>query len=449
MTLLNPLMLFGWVPFTIFLFFNLKPHHAVLVCVIGGTLFLSMAGYDLLGLPDYNKNTAIALGLILGGRVSGKRQAVNFQVQIYDVPMLLWCLCPLATSISNHLGIYDGLSGVWTNTMIWGIPYLSGRLYFTDQEKLRSLCMGLVIGGLIYLPLCLYEIRMSPQLSVNLYGFFPHSFIQHARFGGFRPIVFMQHGLMVSLWMALTTTILFWLWRSGEIKHLKGFPVMLLFPAMVITTVLCKSVNGWVALAIGCFGYFCYRLSKSTLPFRLLLLAFPCYIFLRITGFLDANEIESLASHFFDAERILSLGIRLRQEDLFIVKAVQRFLLGWGGFDRAWPINPETGRKAIEMIDSLWLIAFSTNGLIGLVSLSSGMLLGPWMVLRSLSKQILTVEFSFIGPLVLSLVVVLFMIDSLMNGMVNPVYILISGALVCWRPATPLPNSTVNVWKRD
>ncbi|MBV5327317.1 MAG: hypothetical protein JZU65_06720, partial [Chlorobium sp.] len=84
----------------------------------------------------------------------------------------------------------------------WGVPFLAGRIYFKDESTIKDLHRGIIIGGLIYMVLCLYEIRMSPQLNNMLYGFFPHSWVQHLRYGGFRPIVFMQHGLMVALWMA-------------------------------------------------------------------------------------------------------------------------------------------------------------------------------------------------------------------------------------------------------
>ena len=170
MTFLVPLMLFGWIPFTIILFCKLKPHRAVLVSVIGGILFLPQTGYGFQGMPDYTKQTAIALGVLLGGRLSGARSKVSFQFGRYDLPMLIWCLCPIASSISNNLGLYDGLSSAFTQIIYWGIPYFAGRVYFRDMASVRELCIGIIIGGLLYVPLCLFEVRMSPQLSKMLYG---------------------------------------------------------------------------------------------------------------------------------------------------------------------------------------------------------------------------------------------------------------------------------------
>ena len=427
MTPLVPIMLFGWVPLTVILFFSLKPHRAVLFAVIGGWLLLPVAGYNLPGLPVYSKSTAIALGLILGGRLSGQRQKASFAWRIYDLPMVLWCLSPLITSITNDLGWYDGLSGSFGHFVGWLVPYLAGRIYFNTSEKLRDLCLGIIIGGIVYGALCLYEIRMSPQLSKIFYGFFPHDWIQHKRYGGWRPIVFMQHGLMVALWMAISSTVAFWFWRSRDIKRLLGMPMSFIVMALVITALLCKSANGWFFLALGCCGYFMRSRYKL---FLLLLLLVPLYMGLRISGFVSLQNVEMVASSIFDAERVGSLTIRLLQEDLFVQKAMGKPLFGWGGYSRGWPIDPETGKKMIRMVDALWIIIFSSKGFFGLVSLMSSILIGPWIVLRSFMKKTKELDLDFMPQVVLSLIVILFMIDCLVNAMVNPIYIMTSGALV-------------------
>ena len=430
MTPLVPMMLFGWVPFTIILFFTLKPHRAVLVSVIAGWLLLPVFSYNIEGIPDYDKSTAIALGLILGGWLSGQRQKAHFEWKIYDLPMIIWCLSAIPTSLTNQLGLYDGLSGTFSNIMTWGIPYLAGRIYFRDSEALRDLCVGILIGGLLYMPLCLYEIRMSPRLNINIYGFFPHEWRQHIRYGSWRPIVFMQHGLMVALWMAIATTVAFWLWRSRTLDHIKGIPIAFIVIAMAATTVLSKSANGWFVLVLGCSLYFIYRKSKTNLPFVLLLLIIPIYLGLRILDVISGDNVATWASYIFDDARVSSLSVRLRQEDLFIQHTLNSPIFGWGGYSRNWPTDPDTGRKLIKMVDPLWLIYFSRNGFFGLVTFILAMLMGPWLLLRLTTKIDKARELNSLIPIVLSLVVIFFMIDSLFNGMINASYILCSGALV-------------------
>ncbi|MFH7320735.1 hypothetical protein ACHHRT_09005 [Desulfurivibrio sp. D14AmB] len=425
-------MLIGWVPFTIFLFSTLKPHQAVLVSVIGGWLLLPVFSYNFQGIPTFDKHSAIALGLVLGGWLSGQRQKANFQWKIYDLPMVLWCFSAIPTSLVNQLGLYDGISGTFTKIMVWGIPYLAGRIYFTNHEALHDLCRGIVIGGLIYLPLCLYEIRMSPQLSNTIYGFFPHSFHQHARYGGYRPIVFMNHGLMVALWMAMATTVAFWLWRSRIVEQIKGIPMGFIVMALAITTLLCKTQNGILLMFLGCSLYYVYRYTKTSLPFTLLVLGIPAYLVLRITGVIEMDNVASVMAHLVDERRIPSLLARLTQEDNFIRHTLNSPLFGWGTHQRNWPIDPETGRRVVRAIDPLWLINFSINGFFGLLAFLGAMMLGPWKVLGAMTNPTEKAADSMVIPLALSSVVIMFMIDCIFNGMINPVYIVSTGALIGW-----------------
>ena len=83
--------------------------------------------------------------------------------------------------------------------MTWGAPYLLGRLYFSEPAALRDLALATVSAALAYVPFCLWEIRMSPQLHAIVYGLQPFGFGQAIRFGGYRPSVFMTHGLMLGM----------------------------------------------------------------------------------------------------------------------------------------------------------------------------------------------------------------------------------------------------------
>jgi hypothetical protein len=112
---------------------------------------------------------------------------------------------------------------------------------------------------------------------------------------------------------------------------------------------------------------------------------------------------------------------------------LERHLFGWGGHNRDWPVDPETGKLLIGMVDALSLITFSSSGFFGIVTMVVGMLIGPWTVLRTTSKESVKREKVAVAmAVVLSLIVTLFMLDCLVNAMVNPTYIMITGALVGW-----------------
>ena len=436
MTVLVPIMLFGWIPISVTAFLVLPPRKAVAVSVIGGVLLLPMTGYDLLYLPRYDKITAIALGVIAGSALTASRYQSRVEWGYHDIPMIAWCfLCPLATSLSNRLGVYDGLSTLLTRSLYWGAFYWAGRKFFGDRSSLRELSLWIVMGGLVYVPLALFEIRMSPQLSMIVYGFFPHQWLQHMRYGGYRPIVFMQHGLMVSLWMAICSTIALWLWLKHEVGKIFGVPIPVVVITLVSVTVLCKSANGWFFLCAGFVAYLLFHRSRSLWLLRLAILLIPAYIILRATNTVSLEYIEFLASHVFDDERVHSLFLRLLEENAFSQKALQRPLFGWGGWGRGWPIDQLTDQRIVRAVDSQWLIVFSQHGIAGLFSFYGAMLVGPWYALRQHGARlkhngVRKDGTSSFYSVLLSVVVIFFVVDSLVNGMPNPVYVLCTGALV-------------------
>jgi hypothetical protein len=53
---------------------------------------------------------------------------------------------------------------------------------------------------------------------------------QTMRFGGWRPTVFMEHGLMVGMWMSMAAMIGLWLWWTGTLKRVCGNAHVVSFP---------------------------------------------------------------------------------------------------------------------------------------------------------------------------------------------------------------------------
>jgi hypothetical protein len=90
----------------------------------------------------------------------------------------------------------------------WQLPYLIGRLYFSDAEGLRELAIGIIIGGLACVLPCLYEMRMSPLLLPQVYGIDRYEGI---RMGGYRPRIFFSTGLELGMWMAVASLTAVWL----------------------------------------------------------------------------------------------------------------------------------------------------------------------------------------------------------------------------------------------
>lgn len=420
--------LFGWIPAVLLLFAALPPRRAVIAAFLAAWLFLPMAGLKLSeGIPLYDKMSATCVGVLLGMLAFDVRRLTSFRAGWIDLPMLIWCLCPLASSLSNDLGPYDGASAVFRQVLAWGLPYLIGRVYFTDLVSLRELAVGLFLGGLLYVPLCLFEIRMSPQLHTWVYGYHQHSFAQTIRWGGFRPTVFMQHGLMVGMWMCMTALVGVWLWYGRALpRTIWRIPTLWALAALLITAILCKSTGAIGLLALGLAGLFAVPLLRTKWVVWALVMAGPLYMAVRAGGIWDGAELVQASSDTAGEDRSGSLDFRLKNEDILAAKAMQRPIFGWGGWGRARVYN-EYGRD-VSVTDGLWIIALGNNGIVGLASLTLAMLMPAGLVLRRYPVR------GWRGPaiaptVVLAVVVVLYCIDCIPNGMVNPIFMLVAGGL--------------------
>ncbi|MEQ9237516.1 O-antigen ligase domain-containing protein [Coleofasciculus sp. E2-BRE-01] len=433
MSPLVPLVMFGWIPAVLYLFKRFPAQWAVVISFILAWQFLPQASYPLPGLPDYTKMSATCYGILLATLIYDVGRFQSFKFGWLDVPMLIWCFSPLASSLSNNLGLYDGLSASFGQIVQWGIPYFIGRIYLNNWAGLQKLAIGIFLGGLIYVPLCLYEIRMSPQLHAMVYGFAPTNFLMTIRYGGYRPIVFMRHGLTLGMWMMAATLIGIWLWRSGLLKKLWGIPMSWLVAVLLITFVLVKSTGAYIYLFFGVAILFLTRWFRTTFPLLLLVVSISSYLFLGATGNFTGDMKNQLVSFLADVttqERAESLEFRLDNEELLGDKARQRPIFGWGGWGRSrvYDYNWAGELVDVSITDSFWIITFGTNGSIGLISIMAARLLPPaCFCLRYPAHSWSNPK---VAPsAVLAVVLTLYVMDGLLNAQPNPVYTVVHGGL--------------------
>jgi hypothetical protein len=384
-----------------------------------------MAGYGVPGLPDYTKMSATTFGVVIGAALFDTDRLLGWRAKWIDIPMLLWCTSPFVSSYLNGLGIYDGASEIVRQFITWGLPYIIGRVYFNDLEGLRELAVGIFIGGLIYVPFCWFEARLSPQLHVWIYGFRQHSFIQNVRDGGYRPMVFMQHGLMVGMWMGMTTLIGLWLWRSRTVQKVWEVPMYLLMPAMFFTVYLCKSKYAVLLLGAGMIALFGTKLIRNKAIIVCMLLVPLAYTGLRATGQVTGESIVAMAQSAFGEERARSAAMRLSNENPLAARAMEKPVFGWGGWG-ASRVQDEQGKDLIT--DSLWIITLGKYGWVGLMALMAVLLLPLALVCADWRVELW--HHPLVAPVVvLAMVCTLYMFDHLMNGMVNPIFMLAAGAV--------------------
>ena len=77
----------------------------------------------------------------------------------------------------------------------------------------------------------------------------------------------------------------------------------------------------------------------------------PVYYTLRIFDIWSGRTAVDVASFLFGPDRAGSLEFRLMNEDLFIAKALQRPIFGWGGWGRGSLYEP--GGRLLTIVDQI------------------------------------------------------------------------------------------------
>ncbi|MCK0093980.1 O-antigen ligase family protein [Yoonia sp. F2084L] len=334
------------------------------------------------------------------------------------------------------LRTYDIFS-MMLSTAVMLLPFLLARRYLNTHEAHMRLLWALVIGALVYSLLILVEIRLSPQLHRWLYGFHAHQFGQQVRGDGFRPMVFIQHGLRVGLFILLAVIAAFTLYRihashkpvAGRLGRGvtlpagdKGLPFYVACYLFVIL-ILCKTLG---ALAIACI-FVPFMLLAKPHQWRYLAAAFAFIVLLypmvRSAGLAPVEQIHELALAI-NEERAQSFKFRLDNEDILLARAAEKPLLGWGGWGRNLLYSQWDGRVT-SVPDGMWVIIFGVSGWVGYLA-QFGLLTLP-IFAYFFSRGELRNSIASQG---LCLILVANLIDLIPNSGLTPLTWLLAGALL-------------------
>ena len=359
-----PLVLWSWVPLTMVLFWRLPAPKAAAACLVGGWFLLPTARFDASSavffpywimpscLPsDYwtTKARVIGVALLLGVMAFDPRAWLRFRPSSFDLPILGWCLVPIASGLANGVPTVAILADSAYQWMAWGVPYLVGRLYFSSPAGLEALAGAIVGAGLAYLPLCAIEVASSPIIYQALYGFHPFRFQGMVRYVGYRPVVFMEDGNQLGIWLATSALIATWLWRSGPLRRSWGLPGGPVAAVLVAQSLMAQSVGAIVLLFAGLATMEALRRFERTWPLAAVGCVLLALIAARAANLFDAKALamgSGLGRRLVDAQVMAgrhSFGWRLRVEERAARVALQRPVLGRGRWDW-WRAGPEGER---------------------------------------------------------------------------------------------------------
>lgn len=382
-----PLALIFWIFIAPFIAARLTAVQIVIWMTLLPYLFLPEAySINLPGLPDIDKTAAITIGLVLS-YIMNRSKFADFQHPKTRVGLIKWAVLGCITlmivgtamTISTNpeplfygpvvlrgLRTWDGIA-LLSSILFYTAPFFFALRYLAPSTAHHELLRAFVSMGLIYSILMLIEVRLSPQLHTWVYGYFQHSFLQHIR-GGYRPIVFLQHGIWVGFFIFSCVVASAALWKSTkERKWL--FATLWLFCILVLSKNMAATL-----ICILCVGTMLLAGRRLQVIFAVGIAAIVLfYPAVRQANFIPVERVTNLAASV-SADRAQSFQYRLNNEDHLLARASQKPLFGWGNFNREKIFNQRGARLSVP--DGLWIIIIGTRGWVGYIALF-GLLTAP------------------------------------------------------------------------
>jgi hypothetical protein len=434
--LTTTLALLFWPIFALIIFATKPVCRATLWTILGAQLLLPEgAALKIPGVPQFDKVTIANIAALAGYLFYGKAKLELFpRFGVVEVLIVLFVISPFVTSELNSdiiarpdgaipsLGAYDGLSALVGQCLLL-IPFILGRCLAWRTKATEQVMFTLVGAGLFYsLPL-LFEIRYSPQLHGWVYGYFPSEWYQEVRSGGFRPVVFMGHGLVASFFTMTTVVAAAAVWRAQP--RLGALPSGPVTGYLATVLFMCQSFGATL------YGLLLTPLVRSASPrfqirlAMILALAGVAYPVLRTLDLVPTQSMISAVA-IISVDRSVSLQTRFDQEQQLLARALERPIFGWGRWGRSRVYNDDLN-KDVSITDGRWIITLGQYGILGFIAefgLLAISVLSAGSAIRRLRSQR---EQIFITAL--ALIVAINMIELLPNSTLLPWTFLVAGIL--------------------
>jgi hypothetical protein len=430
-----------WPVVAIALYRSLPMEKATLWTMIGGALILPVGTFvKIPTIPQLDKGSIPTLCAMLGCLLTAsKTRAATLRIGFFEVFLTVYVTSPVVTSLLNQdpivvedsrgaaaliipgVGIYDALSAC-IGQSITILPMLIGRKFLRSAIGNQEILRTLIVAGLVYTIPMLIEVRLSPQFHVWVYGYFPSSFSQAMREGGFRPVVFLGHGLLVAFFLmtSLVAAAAFWRTKDRVLQFAGG----LLTAYLGFILILCKTL-GALVYAILLVPVVKFSSPKNNIRLAVCLAIFVlAYPTLRLVD-LSPDQFLVDTATYISADRAKSLEFRHNNERDLTAKALERPWFGWGRYGRNRIYN-EYGDQSVT--DGHWIITLGQFGLIGFFAEFGLLTLPIFAAARAFRLVGSRRESVFLTSL--TLIVAIGALDQIPNASISPWAWLLSGALL-------------------
>jgi len=446
----NPLAYLAFLafgPIVWWVFSRMPPTRATAWTLLGGVCFLpEVLAIDPPLIPPIDK-FSLTSGIVLtvSWIKAPDRYRLARPMRGYDLLFLVVAVGALMTVVTNPdpiatgpivrpgLTAYDAFAGSLKDALYLYLPFLIARAMFRTISDARTFLEVLLKIGFIYSIICLVEIRFSPQMHRWVYGYHPADFSMTVRFGGYRPVAFMKHGLATAMFVLSANLAAIALVRT-KLTPRKWLPWYL-----GLVLVVCKSTGALVYAVVVWPVAALIKKPQLRIPLFLaaLVLSFPI---LRGTGTFPTEELVEFAEEISE-ERALSLWFRFFNEDQLLERARERAWFGWGAYGRGRVFDPATGDD-LSVTDGNWIIELGTRGAIGFLGLYLMLTLpvvNTWRAARRAGDVRVR---HIVGTL--ALIAALNAVDLLPNGLFNFLPYVYSGVLAGIHPGLASLRSSVS-----
>jgi hypothetical protein len=456
-----PFVLAAWVALTTGLFWKRPGRDAALLALVGGWVLLPTGIYPIavcadpvgsggsmhaLAVPTtlaINKALAIGLGCLVGIILFDWPSVRRIRPSWLDAPMIAWCLTPVASTVANRLPLADGLAQTRYLVLAWGIPYALGRIYLGSAEALRRMGLALVLAGIVSVPLGLLEFVAGPFLYTWVYGRHAYQREGAERLVGHRPLLFLEHGNQLGVWIAATTVAAAWLWWSGRMTSVARLPgravaagllaaglVFQSHGAIGITLIvlallpLCSSGN-WSRRPGGLSAN---RSAAAAVGAGVLAVALAGSVAVLAAGDLSGSGLRGKVRGLFYGIGKSSFTWRLARSEENLQQIEERPVLGWGRAD--W--SHGTGGTFVNPVNlGFWLLDLGMFGAVGLIAAGATLLLPVVEVFRKVPFAAWT-DPGYASVVLAALLLVIVAVDALSNSVVLLPLVAGAGGIHSW-----------------
>jgi hypothetical protein len=316
-----------------------------------------------------------------------------------------------------------------------------GLAFFRKREDVLLLLRTMQWGILTYIPFVLIELKLSPQMHNWVYGFAQHDFGQTVRGDGYRPMVFMSHGLGLTLFMAATVVASVLLHRA-KMSAIRRVPSAVFAGVVFFVLIICKSVGATVFAAVYSLLMFVSPKMQMRVMGILFLIVIG-YPISRATEVFPAQQIVETVTSMVGAERAQSLSFRFDNEQLLADHASRKPLFGWGRFQRNMLFGPWSD-EATSVSDGFWIVLYGVRGgIVFVVFFVVGLLL-PLLALRRAFRVLQNRDERILASGIVAICYVYFT-DLVLNGFFTNFPMLILGAALGFLRSATAPATSVTV----